>query len=263
MAYLTEGFFIPYSTGVFREAQKKVKKSKGTRVPNNRIGTLGEKSLHSALKDWYAQRGDHIESEVDGFHIDIIRHNLLVEIQTANFSSLKRKLTRLTEKHLLRLVYPIAREKWIVRLAADGKTQLGRRKSPKRGHIFQLFQELVSIPDLIMNPNFSLEVLLIQEEEIRCEDGMGSWRRKGLSIADRCLIEVLSKHLFTDPPDFLSLIPPDLKEPYSTKELAESIDQPRWIAQKMAYCLRSMRVLEIVGKNGNSLLYSTSSTAMA
>jgi len=240
-----------------------MKNSEGKQAPNNRIGTLGEKSLHSALKDWYAQSGDQIESKVDGFHIDIIHHNLLVEIQTANFSSVKRKLTSLTEKHLLRLVYPIAREKWIVRLAADGKTKLGRRKSPKRGNIFHLFQELVSIPDMIMNPNFSLEVLLIQEEEIRCENGKGSWRRKGLSIADRCLIEVHSKHFFKDPPDFLSLIPHNLKEPYSTKELAESLDQPRWIAQKMVYCLRSMGVLYIVGKNGNSLLYSTSSAAIA
>ena len=246
----------------FKEPKKKVKKSKGRKSANHRIGTLSEKSLHSALKDWYAQHGDHIESEVDGFYIDIIRHNLLIEIQTANFSSLKRKLSRLTEKHLLKLVYPIPQEKWIVRLAADGKTQLGRRKSPKRVDIFQLFHELVSIPDLIMNPNFSLEVLLIQEEEIRCDDHMGSWRRKGLSITDRCLVGVLSKHLFENPPDFLSFIPPDLKAPYSTKELAESIDQPRWIAQKMAYCLRRMGVIDIVGKNGNSLLYSSSNIAM-
>ena len=51
------------------------------------IGTLGEKSLHSSLKNWYAQPGDRLEAEVDGFHIDIIRKNLLIEIQTANFSS--------------------------------------------------------------------------------------------------------------------------------------------------------------------------------
>ena len=234
-----------------------LEKAKTKKTAPHRIGTLGEKSLHAALKDWYAQPGDLIESEVGGFHIDIVRRNLLIEIQTANFSSLKRKLTRLLETHPLRLVYPIAREKWIVRLAADGKTRLGRRKSPKRGHLSHLFLELVRIPDLIMNPNFSLEVLLIQEEETRCADGAGSRRRKGLSLVDRCLIEVLSRHLFTEPLDFLSLMPPDLKEPYSTRELAESLGQPRWIAQKITYCLRSMGVLEIAGKNGNALLYST------
>ena len=225
------------------------------------IGTLGESSLHSVLKDWYAQPGDLLEAQVDGFHIDIIRHDRLIEIQTANFSSQKRKMNTLIEKHPLHLVFPIAQEKWIVRLAADGVTQLGRRKSPKRGSIFQLFRELVSIPDLTRHPNFSLEVLLIQEEEVRCDDGKGSWRRKGLSIADRRLIGVLGQHLFSEPSDFLSLIPSDLPDPFSTEELAQGIDRPRWLAQKMAYCLHNMGVIDNIGKNGNSILYSISSLA--
>ena len=123
------------------------------------IGTLGEKSLHSALKDWYARPKDRIEVEIDGFHIDIIRQKLLIEIQTSNFHSIRRKLTTLTEKHPVRLVYPIAQDKWIVRLDKDGVTRLGRRKSPKRGHIFHLFHELVYIPGLITHSNFSLEEL--------------------------------------------------------------------------------------------------------
>jgi hypothetical protein len=224
----------------------------------HRIGTLGEKSLHAALKDRYAQCGGLIESEVEGFHIDIIRPDLLIEIQTAHFFSLKRKITRLVKHYPLRLVHPIAQEKWIVRMAPDSETPLSRRKSPQKGNLFYLFLELVSIPDLIRNPNFSIEVLLIQEEEIRCQDGKGSWRRKGLSIVDRRLIDILSRHLFTRPSDFLSLIPSDLKEPYSTQELAEGIGQPRWLAQKMAYCLRIMGVLEIAGKNGNAFLYASS-----
>ena len=229
-------------------------------TPKHLIGTLGEKSLHSSLKDWYSQPGDRLETEVDGFHIDIIRKNLLIEIQTTNFSSLRRKLNTLIEKHPLHLVFPIAQEKWIVRLEADGVTQIGRRKSPKKGKLFHLFEELVSIPDLINNNNFSLEILLIQEEEVRCDDGTGSWRRKGLRIVDHHLIEVLSRHIFKKPSDFISLVPPDLPEPFSTEELAEGIDQPRWIAQKMAYCLRNMGIIDIVGKNGNSFLYSASST---
>ncbi len=242
------------------KAKQETKNHKTKTSTKHLIGTLREKSLHSSLKDWYAQSGDHMEAEVDGFHIDIIRDDLLIEIQTTNFSSLKRKLKKLIENHPLRLVFPIAREKWIVRLAADGVTQIGRRKSPKKGNLFHLFEELVSIPALIRHPNFSLEVLLIQEEEVRCDDGTGSWRRKGLRIADHRLIEVLDQHIFKEPSDLFALIPPDLTDPFSTKELAEGIDQPRWIAQKMAYCLRNMGIIEIVGKNGNSLLYSASKT---
>jgi hypothetical protein len=242
----------------------KLKQEAGTlsanHTPSHSIGTLREKSLHSELKDWYARPGDRLEGLVDDFHIDVIRGKLLIEIQTNNFSSQKRKLNALTAKHRLRLVFPIPQEKWIVRLAADGITYLGRRKSPKKGHLFHLFEELVSIPSLIKNRNFSLEVLLIRAEEIRCDDGQGSWRRKGWSVADRRFLSVLSRHVFREPSDFLSLIPPGVPHHFSTRDLAKGIDQPRWRAQKMAYCLRNMGTIRVVGKNGNSLIYALSNS---
>ena len=162
-----------------RALKQRARVSKVSHARGGLIGTLGERSLHSALKDWYAVPGDRLEAKVDGFHIDILRHKLLIEIQTSNFSSQRKKLTTLTGKHNVRLVFPIAKEKWIVRLSADGLTRLGRRKSPKKGHLLLLFEELVSIPSLMKVENFSLEVLLIQAEEVRCDDGQGSWRRKG------------------------------------------------------------------------------------
>jgi hypothetical protein len=113
-----------------------------------------KKSLHEELKQWCKEPGDLLEEMVVGFHIDIVRGKLLIEIQTTNFSSLKSKLSTLTKKHPVRLVYPIAQENWIVRLAADGMTQIGGRKSPKRGNPFHLFQELVSIRELIKGGNF-------------------------------------------------------------------------------------------------------------
>jgi hypothetical protein len=86
---------------------------------------------------------------VDGFHIAIVRYNFLIEIQTQNFSSIERKPQALIKKYPVRLVLTIAQENWIIRLSADGITQLGRRRSPKMGHLFGLFEELVSIPKLI------------------------------------------------------------------------------------------------------------------
>ena len=103
------------------------------------IGTLRETSLHAALKVWYARPGDELEASVEGFQIDLRRGSQLIEIQTRNFAALKRKLTQLVERHPVRLVHPIAQEKWIVRLGRDGATPLTRRKSPKRGRVDQLF----------------------------------------------------------------------------------------------------------------------------
>ncbi len=58
------------------------------------IGLLNEKPLHASLKEWYAQPGDQFEVPVDGFVIDIVRDDLLLEIQTGSFASIKSKLAR-------------------------------------------------------------------------------------------------------------------------------------------------------------------------
>jgi hypothetical protein len=79
------------------------------------IGLLNEKPLHASLKEWVAQPGDQFEVEVDGYVIDIVRDELLLEIQTSGFSSIKSKLQGLVDVHRIRLIYPIAREKWIVK----------------------------------------------------------------------------------------------------------------------------------------------------
>ena len=110
------------------------------------IGLLNEKPLHASLKQWYARPGDRFEVAVDGFVIDIVRNDLLIEIQTGSFSAIKSKLANLARSHRVRLVYPIVQEKLIVRLATDGRRGAVRRKSPKRGRLEDLFWEMVNIP---------------------------------------------------------------------------------------------------------------------
>lgn len=223
-----------------------------------KISTLNEKPLHAALKSWYARPADQFEVPIDGFIIDIVRDDLLIEIQTRNFAAIKRKLTRLTAHHPVRLVYPIAHEKWIVKLAQDGQSQTDRRKSPKRGVIEQVFEELVSFPQLLTTPNFSLEVLLIHEEETRRYDRKRRWRRKGWLTHERRLLQVLDQRLFETPADIAALVPRTLHDPFTTSDLAAAIGKPRRLAQKMAYCLRKMRAIAPQGKRGNAILYTRS-----
>jgi hypothetical protein len=222
----------------------------------NGIGTLQETSLHASLKRWYSQPGDSLEVVVDGFVIDIVRGNLLIEIQTRNFSAIKRKLKKLVEKYPLRLVYPISLEKWIVNIAEDKVSVVRRRKSPRHAHLEDLFTELVRLPELAAHNNFSLEALLIREEELRRKDGRGSWRRKGWSIYDRRLLDVVDRRVFLSPTDFSALLPLGLPAAFTSSDLARGLGKPLYLAQKMAYCLRKMDVIQITGKVGNSLVYS-------
>ena len=226
----------------------------------NRIGTLNEKPLHAALKQWCAQPDDRIEVSVDGFTVDIVRGGLLIEIQTRNLSAIKRKLTALVEHHPVRLVYPVAVERWIVRQSKNGRRVLGRRKSPKRGTVELVFVELVSIPQLLAHPNFSFEVALIQEEEVRRYDGSRNWRRKGWGTHERRLVQVVGQRLFETPQDMLTLIPATLADPFTTTDLAKATGQPVWLAQKMAYCLRAMGAITVVGKRGRGILYVRAAT---
>ena len=221
------------------------------------IGILNEKPLHAALKEWYARPGDQFEVSIDGYVVDIVRDALLIEIQTGNFSSIKRKVHALADLHPLRLVFPIAREKWIVRLAKrSGGDMLSRRRSPKRGEVEELFRELVSFPGLMAHPNFSLEVLFIQEEEVRYPDRRRRWRRGGWVTKERRLLDVVDRKVFAEPNDLLRFIPSGLIEPWTTQDLSEANGLPRWMAQKLVYCLRESGVVRVVGKKGNSILYA-------
>lgn len=223
---------------------------------SNSIGLLNEKPLHAALKKWYARPKDRFEVSVAGFEIDVVQGNLLVEIQTGNFASIKSKLIELTSVHPVRLVYPIAQEKWIVKLAKDGSSPTSRRKSPKRGKVEDVFWELVSFPELLLSPNFSLEVLLIQEEEVRRYEGKRKWWRRGWVTEERQLLKVVQRRLFETPTDIRALLPMGLRAPFTTKDLADATDCRRKLAQKMAYCMRKMGVIERVGKRGRANLYA-------
>ena len=218
------------------------------------IGLLNEKPLHASLKQWYARPGDRLEVTVDGFVIDIVRDDLLIEIQTRNFAAIKSKLTDLVRRHRVRLVYPIVQEKWIVRSATRNSKEAIRRKSPKKGRMEDLFWELVSIPQLMLNPNFSLEVLMIRGEEVRRYNEAKRRVRKGWLIEGRRLVDVLDHRSFGQSADWLRFLPEGL-ELFTTSDLASRMSTGRELAQKMAYCLREARMIELIGKRGRANLY--------
>lgn len=221
----------------------------------NGIGTRNERSLHAALKQWYALPDDQFEVPLMGFVIDLVREGQLVEIQTRNFTAIRQKLRKLVEQHKVHLLHPITLEKWIVQVDFSGTKVLSRRKSPSRGHLTDLFAELVRLPDLFRHENLTLEFPLILEEEVRCQDGLGSRRRKRVSVKDRRLLEVVSSHLFVSAADFLQFLPSTLPVPFSNKCLGAATGIPLYRCRQMTYCLRKMELIEQVGKKGNELLF--------
>ena len=219
------------------------------------IGTLREKPLHASLKQWCAEEGDRFEVDVDGYVIDVVRDDLLIEVQTRGFSSMKRKLgDLLANGHRVRVVYPIPLEKTIVRLDDEGIV-LSRRRSPKRGSMRDVFAELVSFPAFVGHPGLEIQVVLTEEDEYRQHDPKKAWRRKGWVVTERRLTKVVDALTIAEPADLVALLPDDLPDSFTTGDIVAAAGCPLRVAQQMAYCLKHAGAIEAVGKRGNSIEY--------
>ena len=142
-------------------------------------------------------------------------------------------------------------------MAGDGESVLERRRSPRRGGLEQVFAELVSIPQLLQHPNFSLEVVLVREEELRRQDAaFRNWRRRGWATQERRLLEIVERRTFTTPAALAALLPSALPDPFTSRQLAKAVHQSPRLAGKMAYCLRELGILSLVGRQGNAYLYA-------
>ena len=216
---------------------------------NQGIGTLNEGSLHAALKPRYTRPGDELEAPLDGFVIDIRRPGLLVEIQTASFHAMGPKLDALLGAHRMLVVHPIAVETYLQR---PGKKL---RKSPKRQSVYQLFDELVSIPTLLDHPNLSLEVVLVSVLRVEAPDAKTRRGRRGYRTVDTQLREVLGVHRFETARDLAALLPAALPSCFTTRDLAEHARVPRPLAQRMTYCLRFLELISEVRRSRSGIHY--------
>jgi hypothetical protein len=219
-----------------------------------KIGTLREGALHAQLKEWYRRPGDQLEKRLSGYVVDIVRGELLIEIQTGGFAPLRRKLDVLTRDHPVRIVAPVARERRIVRLSSEGEI-LSARRSPRHGRVEDVFARLVSIPKLLCRPQLEIEVLLTEEDELRVHQPGKAFRRHGWIVSQRSLSGVSDCIRIAGPEDAAALLPSQLPELFDTAELAEAAAIDRRLAQQMTYCLRAMGMLEIAGNRRRAHVY--------
>ena len=159
------------------------------------IGTRNEGSLHAGLKEYYRRPGARVEAEVDGYIIDLVQGDCLLEIQTGNFSALKPKLRSLLPNYRLHVVFPIPLERYLVYVDQTTGEVLTRRRSPKKGTIYDLFGELIRIPQFLPHPNLTVEAVYIVEEEIGAMTA-GAAGVAGSEHRDRRLCAVTGKQVF-------------------------------------------------------------------
>ena len=213
------------------------------------IGTLNEGSLHAALKELLAEPGDELEVPLDRFVIDIRRGDLLIEVQTQSFAAMARKLDSLLDSYTIRIVYPVAVTTFLHR--PDAKP----RRSPKKGDRYSVLDELVSIPTLIDHPRLGIDVALLQVERHQVHDPTARRGRGGWRTTDKRLRSLEGWYYLRHGSDLLDMLPSGLPEVFTTADIASSSPMSRSSAQKLAYILRALSLIQLIDRDKRGHLY--------
>lgn len=217
-----------------------------------------EMSLHRQLKALYENATSETEAWVGEFRIDVVDHQSkrLIEIQSAALAALRAKTRQLLDAgHHVWIVKPLAARKFLVTRDKKGAEIVSQRWSPTRENLFHLFLELVHFVDLFPHPSLTLEVLLTIQEEQRVSRPPRRWKGKNYRVSDRVLTSIEQRCELRTLQDLRKLLPATLPISFTTEDLAQCAGIPRWLAQKVAYCLRKTSAVQQVGKRGQALLY--------
>jgi hypothetical protein len=222
-----------------------------------------ETSLHRQLKAHYALPGALQEVVLGDFRIDVVNPGCLVEVQHGSLAAIRDKIARLLKKHRVLVVKPIVARKRIIRLRKAGGPVVAARWSPKRGTLLNLFDELVYFTRVFPHENLTLEVPLVQVEERRFPGhGRRRWRRDSdFQVEDIRLVTLDDSRQFRTAADLHQLLPASLPSTFHTGHLAERLQVDRWIARRIAYCIRQTGSARQVGKQGNAILYQLTRAA--
>ena len=212
------------------------------------IGTLGEKSLHLALKYYFAPDSETHEQPLGGFVADAVTEDGVIEVQTRSLYRLKPKLRAFLPLCPVTVVYPVAAETWLC--AADGQGELtGKRKSPKHETVWHAMPEIARLHEFLNDPNLRICIASL--------DLMQYYRQKNRSEReklDRVPLALRELVMLTAAEDYSALLPPDCPAELTGSSLAAFLGIPQRCAAAFLTVLRRTGAASVTGRRGRELL---------
>lgn len=219
------------------------------------IGTLGEKTLHAVLKNYYEPFEQNHEIKVGRFVADIVGEQGVIEIQTRNFGSLLEKLDNFLEFCEVTVVYPLPALKYVAWLDMDTGEIGEKHKSPKKCRIYDAFKEIIRIKYALDNPRFHLVLCFLEMDEIRYLNGWSENKKRGSSRCDRIPKDIIEEVRFDCVEDYRRFLPDGLPEEFTSAHYAKACRINKQIASNGLNILNYLGLVERVGKKGNSFIY--------
>lgn len=219
---------------------------------NNVIGVLSEKTLHKTIKNLYEPNHLYQEIKIDNYYVDICKDNNIIEVQTKQFNKFRDKITYLLSlnKYKINIVYPVFTSKMIYNINNGEIT--GPKKSPKKFRIPEVFHELYMIKQLLGHKDLMITLLLFEINEYREITN----NRRGYFCYDRIPTKLVDEIVLKDNNDYIKLLPSDLNETFTSKEICLKTKTNVKYVNKMLNVMKHLNVVEVVGKDGRKLLYN-------
>lgn len=220
------------------------------------IGRLAEGALHAYLKSYIEPDESYHEQKILGFWADVARGDEIFEIQTRQFGNLRRKLEAFLPEHRVTVIYPIAETKHLCWIDPDTGETTEPRLSPKKGKPHELLAELYYIRDMLLHPNLTFKIIMLELTEWKSLCGWSADRKRGAWRVERVPGAITREITLSRREDFASLLPPELPETFTAAELAKAYRLKGRRASYTLGALTSLGIIERVGERGRAYLYS-------
>ncbi len=219
------------------------------------IGTLGEKTVHSTLKQYLSRDLACQEIKIGSYYADVCVDGHIFEIQTRQFNKLRSKLEFFLTNHPVTVVYPVTNYNYLRWVTPATGEITPPKKSTRRGNPLQVFAELYRIRPFLSHPNFSLKLVLMDMEEYRMLDGYGKDKKKRATKCDKFPLKLVAEYDIEHPGDYMMLLPAELPDCFTAREFAKLARIPLGLAQTALLLLSEQNIVLRTGKQGNAYLY--------
>lgn len=220
------------------------------------IGTLGERTLHAALKFCYEPDDRFHEIPLEGFVADIARADGVIEIQTGGFYPLRKKLPALLARGPVKVVHPLAAQKRIVWVDPDTGELSQPRTSPRPDRLSDVLPELFWLLPLLEEPGLQFEFPLLAMDEYKLKDGVGADRKKHATRYERIPTGWLGSGSLTEPAELAALVPQSLPPFFTAAEFAKAVRlRGRRASAALRVLLAAGAVHRTGEKRGRAYLY--------
>ena len=216
------------------------------------VGTLGEKTLHAVLKRMIEPDLSRHEVKLGRYTADVLNEHGVFEVQTRNLHKLKPKLTALLPYWPVTVVVPVVETKWLLMMDPETGELKERRRSPKRGRAAAILPDLAYLKPLLKDPNLSFLLVRLEGEELR-KPSHSRWRP--VTPLEFAPTSFLGTILLKTPADYAALLPPDLVNEFTARELAKALGLPAGQGSAAANVLAFMGAIRQTGTKGRAFLY--------